>query len=249
MVCIKNPYQQQTKKNREAIVIEYAHVVKHIARRLVARLPSEFDIDDLIQAGMIGLMESADKFDPTKENKFQTYAELRIRGAMLDYLRFRDWVPRSVKDNSNKLEKAYSALRAANCDHPTDKQLAKQLGLKLSELNTFLDKSRPIPLLSIEALGAASHDGENLDILETISDPKEEDPVSSLLGKEAKEVVIKAVQKLPEKEQLVLSLYYNEELNLKEIAAVLEISESRVCQIRTKAIGMLRSIVKEYITI
>ncbi|MGK0291237.1 MAG: RNA polymerase sigma factor for flagellar operon FliA [bacterium] len=241
-----NPYLPQLKKTKEQVAIEYASNVKYIAKRLAARLPSNFDVDDLIQVGMIGLMEAADKFDPSKEKKFRTFAEYRIRGSMLDHLRAKDWIPRSVRDNGNKLEKAYQRLRTEGIDYPTDDQLANELEIPLKELDKFLSKSKPIPLLSIEDLGHVHNEDESLNILDTISNPEEEDPASKILGDEVKEQVADAILKLPEKEQLVLSLYYQEDLNLKEIAAVLELTESRVSQIRTKAIGMLRSYMKDF---
>ena len=245
---MQNPYQKQQKVDREAYVIEYAPMVKHIANRLAARLPSNFQVDDLIQAGMIGLLEATEKFDPSRQTKFKTYAEIRVRGAMLDELRAKDWIPRSVRDNSSKLEKAYTRLRSQEIDHPTDKQLARQLEIKTSELPAFLDKSRPIPLLSLDNLGALGGPEEGLNILETLSDPDERDPVETLLGNEAKDILLDAIEQLPEKEKLVLSLYYNEDLNLKEIGAVLGITESRTSQLRTKAIAMIRSYMSTYLT-
>lgn len=242
---MKNPYLQQAKKNKEAILLEHAGSVKFLAQRLAARLPAGFELDDLIQVGMIGLMDAIDKFDPTKAVKFKTYAEFRIKGAMLDELRSRDWIPRSVRENSSKLEKAFSKLRSNdNIDHPTDQELAGSLDIDVQDLNEFLDKARPIPLLSIENLGHVDQSDDQLDILETISKPEAKDPIAEALEKETQESLIKAIKKLPEKEQMVLSLYYNEDMNLKEIAAVFDITESRVSQIRTKAIGMLRSYMK-----
>ena len=242
-----NPYLKQKKPSKEEIVIRHADMVKHVANRLAARLPPDFQRDDLIQAGMIGLLEAADKYDPSTGNKFKTYAEVRVRGAMLDELRKRDWIPRSVRDNAGKLEKAYTKLRAAKVDNPTDKQLANELGIKPKEMPEFLNKARPIPLLSVDSMGATDSDGDTMNVMETISDPDVKDPSETLLGEEAQELVAKSLQRLPEKEKLVLALYYNEELNLKEIGAVLDVSESRVSQMRTKAIAMLRSYMKEYV--
>ncbi|MBU2648566.1 FliA/WhiG family RNA polymerase sigma factor [bacterium] len=243
---MQNPYLNQKPVDREAVVLEYAPMVKHIANRLAARLPTSFQLDDLIQAGMMGLLEAMEKYDAQRGAKFKTYAEIRVRGAMLDDLRAKDWIPRSVRDNSTKLENAYSDLRSESIDHPTDKQLAKQLGLKPRELPDFLDKAKPIPLLSLDSMGAFAGSDEKLDILETLADPNEDDVVETLLGLEAQEMVIEAINALPEKEKLVLSLYYNEELNLKEIGAILDVTESRVSQMRTKAIAMLRSLMKSY---
>ena len=239
-----NPYLQQAKPSKEEVVLQYAPLVKHIANRLAARLPEGVQRDDLIQAGMIGLLEAAEKFDPTQGNQFKTYAEHRIKGAMLDDLRSVDWIPRSVRDNSSKLEKAFTSLRAKNIDHPNDKQLAEALEMPAKELPEFLEKARPIPLLSLEGLSPHTDD-DDMDILDTVSDPDAQDPSQSLLGNEAQERLAAAILKLPEKEQMVLSLYYNEELNLKEIGAVLDLTESRVSQLRTKAIGMLRGLMGE----
>ncbi len=244
---MQNPYIQQAQNKNEQIAIEYAPVVKHIALKLSARLPSGYEPDDLIQAGMIGLLEAIERFDPKRGVKFKTFAEFRVRGAMLDELRARDWIPRSVRDNSSKLEEAYSELRAKNIDHPTDKQLAKQLDIKPKEFPAFLDKAKPIPLLSLDSLGKLSSPDTGMDILETLSDPEQESPVETILGSEAKELVISALEKLPEKEKLVLSLYYVEDLNLKEIGEVMDVSESRISQMRTKAIAMLRSYMKSYL--
>ena len=241
-----NPYKKQS-KSREATVLEYAPLVKHIANRLAARLPSSFQVDDLIQAGMIGLLEAMEKFDPQKGVLLKTFASIRIRGAMLDDLRSRDWIPRSVRDNGNRLEKAYSELRAQNIDHPTDKQLAKQLEVNTRELGALLDKSTPIPLLSLEALGSFGNDDDQIDILETISDEDDQSQITNLVDQESREKLVNAIKRLPENEQMVLSLYYTEDLNLKEIGAVLRVSESRVSQIRTKAIAMLRSYMRDYI--
>ena len=245
---MQNPYLKQKELDREAYVLDYAPMVKHIANRLAARLPSNFQVDDLIQAGMIGLLEAVEKFDPSRETKFKTYAEFRVRGAMLDELRAKDWIPRSVRDNSSKLEEAYTLLRAQNIDHPTDKQLSKQLDIKTGDLPVFLDKARPIPLLSLDTLGSMGNPEEGLNILDTLSDPDDKDPIETLIGNEAKEVLLDAIDQLPEKEKLVLSLYYNEDLNLKEIGAVLGITESRTSQLRTKAIAMIRSYMNAYIT-
>jgi RNA polymerase sigma factor for flagellar operon FliA len=243
---MKNPYIKQTKPDKTTVVLEYAPMVKHIANRLAARLPTSFQKEDLIQAGMMGLLEAVDRYDPQKMTLFKTYAELRVRGAMLDDLRKKDWIPRSVRDNCNKLEKAYVALRGRNIDYPSDQELAGELGIELRELPIFLEKTRQIPMLSLDNFGNTGKDDEQLDIMETISDPDQKDPITQLLGEEAQEHLVQALKRLPEKERLVLSLYYNEELNLKEIGAVLNVSESRVSQLRTKSIAMLRSYMKEF---
>ncbi|MDH3382410.1 MAG: RNA polymerase sigma factor FliA [Flavobacteriaceae bacterium] len=242
-----NPYLKQKNLTKEDIVLEYAPMVKHVANRLAARLPANFLVDDLVQVGMIGLLESIDKYDSAKGTKFKTYAEFRVKGAMLDDLRSKDWIPRSVRDNCHKLESAYSELRSNNIDFPSDKQLAEKLELKPKELPTFLNKAKPIPLLSLEDLSGRVGDGDHVEILETMSDPKDVSQIDSMVGEETQKIVQQSIEKLPEKEKMVLSLYYNEELNLKEIGLILDITESRTSQIRTKAIAQLRSIMKEEI--
>lgn len=245
---MRNPYVKQTELKKEDLVVQHAPMVKHVANRLSARLPAGIDRDDLVQAGMIGLLEAAEKFDPKAGVKFKTFAEFRVRGAMLDDLRARDWIPRSVREAAHKLENAYTTLRASGVDHPNDKELAVALELKPKELGEFLGKARPIPVLSLEGMGSGhGKDDDDLDYLETVADPEEKDPIKEMLGEEAQEIVQKAIERLPEREQMVLSLYFNEELNLKEIGAVLDITESRASQLRTKAIGMLRSYMKEFI--
>ena len=244
---MQNPYRQQAQANREELLLHYAPHVRHIANRLAARLPFGFQVEDLIQAGMIGLLEAIDKFDPQKGAKFKTFADIRVRGAMLDDLRNKDWIPRSVRDAGRRLERAFSSLRSRNIDHPSDVQLAAELKIKPQELPNFLEKARPIPLLPLEDVGYHPCDDESLDILETVSDPEVIDPLETLLGKELKEKSRKAIERLSENEQVVLSLYYNEDLNLKEIGKVLGLTESRVSQIRTKAIAKLRSHMKPHI--
>ncbi|MDH5559253.1 MAG: FliA/WhiG family RNA polymerase sigma factor [Deltaproteobacteria bacterium] len=243
-----NPYLEKTKASKEDVVLEYAPMVKFIANRLAARLPSEFQVDDLIQSGMIGLLEAMDKFDENKGVKFKTYAEFRVKGAMLDDLRRKDWIPRSVRDNSHKLENAYTKLRSKNIDHPNDQQLAKELEVKPKELPVFLSKAKPIPLLSLEEMGNKISGDDHMEVLETIACEEDSSQLDSLVEKETNQLMIDAIEKLPEKEKLVLSLYYNEELNLREIGEVLDITESRASQLRTKAIAMLRSLMRSYLT-
>lgn len=243
---MQNPYVKKTKKTKETLIMEHAVTVKHIAKRLAVRLPPGIELDDLIQSGMMGLIEAADRYDSSKEIKFKTFAELRIKGAMLDDLRAKDWIPRSVRENSKKLEAAYTNIRADGIDNPSDEQLAKYLEMKPKEFQKFLDQARPIPLLSLDHLAGGFDKDESLNILDVLSDPDAEDQFSQLVSKESKERMFAALGLLPEKEKMVLALYYNEEMNLKEIGAVLNLTESRVSQIRTKAIALVRSYMSEY---
>lgn len=237
-----NPYAQQAKKSREDLVLEYAYLIKRIANRMAARLPSTIDRDELYQAGSLGLLDAVDKFDPSKEVKFSTYAEFRIKGAILDELRSMDWIPRSVRSAASKLEHTFTHLTNILGREPSDKEVAHELDMPLKEYHEFLTKARPIPLLSLE--GFSKKNDEDQDLLEVIEDPDIEDPFVTYSSGEMKGELAKAIRTLPEQEQLILSMYYMEEMNLKEIGAVLGVSESRVSQIRTKIIIKLRVAMK-----
>jgi len=237
-----NPYAQQAylSKSREEVVLEYAPLVRQIANRLAARLPDTLDRNDLIQAGMIGLLDAIEKYDSRREAQFRTYAEFRIRGAMLDDLRAGDWVPRSVRDNADRIGAAMKSLTLDLGRVPDDGEIAQRLGLALADYHDLLLKSRAVPLLSIEDLHRATEDGDGGNIFDVLEDPFCGDPLDTLSLKDLHRRLADAVRGLPDKERLVLSLYFDEGMNLKEIGAVLGLTESRVSQIRTQAILRLR---------
>ena len=244
---LNNPYAQfaYKGKSRDELVVEYAPLVKQIANRLAARLPENLSRDDLIQAGMIGLLDAIEKYDPTREAQFRTYAEFRIRGAMLDDLRATDWIPRSVRDNADRITKAVKALQSELGRQPEEAEIAQRLGISLAEYHDLLLKSRTAPLLAIEDLGHSTDGEDTGNIFDVLEDPHCEDPLEALGLKDLQANITAAIKELPEREQLVLSLYYDEELNLKEIGAVLKITESRASQIRTQAILRLRNAVED----
>ena len=239
---MNNPYAQHAyqAKSREEVVLDYAPLVKHIANRLAARLPANLQVDDLVQAGMIGLLDAIEKYDPGREAQFRTYAEFRIKGAMLDDLRAGDWIPRSVRSNADRLQHANVALMAELGRRPDEFEIAEKLGLSLAEYHDLLLKSRAIPLLQIEDLNAYRDDDDG-NIFDVLEDAAINNPLDTLSLQVLQERLAGAIAGLPEKEQLVLSLYYDEDLNLKEIGEVLGITESRVSQIRTQAIVRLRA--------
>ena len=244
---MNNPYAQfaYKGKTREELVLEYAPLVKQIANRLGARLPDHLSRDDLVQAGMIGLLDAIEKYDPARETQFRTYAEFRIRGAMLDDLRACDWIPRSVRDNSDKISQAIRALQAILGRQPDEKEIAAELGISLEDYHDLLLKSRTAPLLAIEDLGHR-HDGEDSsNIFDVLEDTTCDTPLEQLGLTDLQDRLADAIRGLPEREQLLLSLYYDEELNLKEIGAVMDITESRASQLRTQAIMRLRNAVKD----
>lgn len=245
---MNNPYVQQAYlgKSREEVVVEYAPLVRQIANRLAARLPDSLDRNDLVQAGMIGLLDALEKYDSGREAQFRTYAEFRIRGAMLDDMRATDWVPRSVRDNAGRVGSANKQLMAELGRAPTEQELADHLGLKLTEYHELLLKSRAISLLGIEDLRRPDEEGEKGDIFDVLEDPFCTDPLEALGLDELKTRLKDAILDLPEKEQLVLSLYYDEDLNLKEIGQVLSLTESRVSQLRTQAVMRLREAISAH---
>ncbi len=241
-----NPYAQQAQKSREDLVLENAHLIKRIVSRMSARLPAEVDKDELYQAGSLGLLDAIDKFDPSKEVQFKTYAEFRIKGAIIDELRAMDWIPRSVRSAATQMEQAYTVLSNKLGREPTDAEMANEMEMSLKDYHKFLAKSRPIPLVSIDNYGKARED-DSQNMLDMIEDPDVEDPFATFSSGEMKGKLAEAIKILPEQEQLILSLYYMEEMNLKEIGEILGVSESRVSQIRTKVIVKLRVVLKSVI--
>lgn len=240
-----NPYVQQAKKSREDIVIEHAPLIKRIVTRMAARLPPSIEEDELYQAGMLGLLDAVDKFDSSKDVQFKTYAEFRVKGAILDELRAMDWIPRSVRAAATQWEDAYQQKTGELGREPSDNEMAKHLDMSLKEYHAFIAKARPIPVVSIDDFGSPGNEDDAQNILEILQDPNVEDPFAILSLQHSKNQLAEAIEELPEQEQLILSLYYYEELNLKEIGEVLSISESRVSQIRTKTILKLRSILNK----
>jgi RNA polymerase sigma factor for flagellar operon FliA len=230
---------------REDIVLEHTPLIRYIVNRIAVRLPSHIDLEDLHNTGVIGLMDAIEKYDPEKNCKFKTYAEFRIKGAILDQLRSLDWVPRSVRQKGRKLERAYSDMeqrlgRAANED-----EVADSLGIQLDKFHELLNQVRGISLVNLEEIRSRDADGERTGgYTDIIEDVTAENPFASVKLVEMKRVVADTISSLPQKERLVVSLYYYEDLNMKEIGNILGITESRVCQIHTKAVLRLRSRLK-----
>jgi RNA polymerase sigma factor for flagellar operon FliA len=224
--------------HRELIIKEFAHIVKAMAHRLAYRLPAYMDADDLVSVGIIGLMDAMDKYDPGREAKFKTYAEFRIRGAMLDEIRSMDWIPRSVHERVSLLQRTHTQLLNRLGRPPTDEEVAAEMKLSPAELDDFLVRSRGAVLVSLDDINLHEPDGPK--IVDMLADTHHPDPLATILNDRERERVTDAVQQLPEKERLVLTLYYYEELTMKEIGRILKVTESRVCQIHTKAVLHLK---------
>ena len=230
---------------REQIVLEHTPLIRYIVNRIAVRLPSHIDLDDLHNTGVIGLMDAIEKYDPDKNCKFKTYAEFRIKGAILDQLRSLDWVPRSVRQKSRKLEKAYGEVEQRLGRQASEEEVADSLGLQIEKFHDLINQVRGTSLVNLEEIRGTNSDGDRSGTYaDVIEDKSAENPFASLKTVETKHVIGDTIGALPEKERLVVSLYYYEDLNMKEIGNILGITESRVCQIHTKAVMRLRQKLK-----
>ena len=236
-----------TPENREEVIKRYSPMIKYVANRIAMRLPPHIEVDDLISVGVLGLMDAISKYDSTRGAKFKTYAEFRVRGAILDELRSLDWVPRSIRQKASQVDKVVQELQAKLSRSPEDEEVAKEMGLSLDQFHDTLNETRSMPVFSLEDLGLAKDSGEQQSLLDCLAGKADADPQTQIRLVELKEIIAKAIEGLPEKERLMVSLYYYEELTMKEIGAVLEITESRVSQIHSKAVYRLRTKLKAII--
>ncbi len=224
----------------DELVLKHGELVKRIAYHVVSRLPRNIEVDDLIQAGMIGLLNAAQNFTPTKGANFETYAGIRIRGAMLDEARKANWTPRSTFRNAKQVSQAIRAVESRTGRDARGQEIAEALDVSLDEYHRMVQSAASARVLSYEQL---ADDPERAALL---PDAPEDGPETLLEGDQFREAVARAVASLPERERLVLSLYYDEELNLREIGEVLEVSESRVCQIHGQAVLRVRARLAEW---
>ncbi|MFQ5449146.1 MAG: sigma-70 family RNA polymerase sigma factor [Nitrospinaceae bacterium] len=234
-------------ENRDAVIKEYGPMIKYVANRIAMRLPPHIEVDDLISVGVLGLIDAIQKYDPTRGAKFKTYAEFRVRGAILDELRSMDWVPRSVRQKAASMDAVVQKLQSKLGRPPEDDEIAAEMGMDLNEFFNTLNETRSMPVLSLEDLGIAKETGEQQSLLDCLAGKGDTDPQTQLRLNELKEIIAKAIDQLPEKERLMISLYYYEELTMKEIGEVLSITESRVSQIHSKAVFRLRTKLKSII--
>ena len=228
--------------DRELLITECLPLVKFIAHRISARLPSHVEVDDLVHSGILGLMDAIKKFEPGRNVKFKTYAEQRIRGSILDGLRDLDWVPRSLRRKKKDIENAYHFLEQQLGRAATDEEVAQHLAISLEDLHKSLDELKGVTLGTFMEAG---EDGEGENLISFVPDPDAEDPHITLQARELRTMLKDAVEKLPTKERFVVQLYYFDELTMKEIGTLLNITESRVSQLHTKSMLRLRGKLKE----
>lgn len=228
-----------TPEQKDKLILEYAPLIRFIAQKIAIRLPSNIELDDLISSGVIGLMDAIEKYDPTRDNKFKTYAEFRIRGAILDELRSQDWVPRSVRDKAKLLDRTTVELENELGRSPTEEEVAEKLQISVDEYYDLVNQVKPVSVLSMDDQSTFSN-SDKKSIMNLLEGCKIHNPHVQLNIKSVKEVVAKSIEDLPERQRLVLSLYYYEDLNLKEIGKILRVTESRVSQLHAQAISRLR---------
>ena len=230
---------------REKLILHYAPLVKYVASRVATGLPSSVDQHDLVSYGMFGLIDALEKFEPGRGNKFETYAIPRVKGAIIDELRAMDWVPRSIRFKARELEKAQADLEAMLKRQPSDEELAERLGMSRRELHDMVAQISFVSVLALdEVVSAGSDRGEQVALIDTLPD-KGIDPTWGVESQETRGLLAAAINSLSEREKIVVTLYYFEGLTLAEIGEILGVTESRVCQIHTKAVGGLRGQLSE----
>jgi len=233
-----------SKALRDRLILTYAPLVKYVAGRLGSGLPAHVDDDDLISYGLLGLIGAIERYDPDRDVKFETYAIARIKGSIIDELRAMDWVPRSVRARARDIERAIAELERKLHRAPTDEEIAAKLGLTEEELGdslTDISRSSIAALDELWTVNTSGGGGDQVALIDTIEDTDAPDPQGTLSQTEMKEAVGEAIARLPDREKLVVTLYYYEELTLREIGEVLGVTESRVSQLHTKAILRLKA--------
>src|ERR1044072_5913225 len=227
---------------RERLILTYAPLVKYVAGRVGSGLPSHVDESDLVQYGLLGLIGAIERYDPDRDVKFETYAIARIKGSIIDELRAMDWVPRSVRSRARDIERAIAALEAKLGRAPTDEEIAEKLGITTDELDESLTDISRSSIAALDELWSVSlGGGDQVSLIDTIEDTSGPQPAQALDQTELREAPGAAISRLPEREKLVITLYYYEELTLREIGEVLGVTESRVSQLHTKAILRLKA--------
>jgi RNA polymerase sigma factor for flagellar operon FliA len=227
----------------DAMLRQYSPLVRRLAHQMIAKLPANVEIDDLIQVGMIGLTDALTRFDAGQGVQFETFATQRIRGAMLDELRGADWLSRGTRKQQRDIESAVHRLEQRLGRAPHESEIAKEMGMELGDYQEMLGKVRGTQLIYLEDM--SGEDGDN-DFLDRHVTDEGNDPLSLLQDHRMRHALVEAIKNLPEREQYVMSMYYEQDMNLKEIAAVLGVTESRVCQLHSQSIARLRVKLREW---
>ena len=233
---------------RDQLILHYSPLVKYVAGRVAVGLPANIEQADLMSYGIFGLIDAIDKYDRSKNVKFETYAISRIRGAIIDELRAIDWVPRSVRFKAREVEKAYAALENRLKRPPSDAEIAEEMGISTDDLTHIYSQLSNVSLIALDEITTGDGEkGDKLSLLDTLEDTKTANPIEAFENEEMREILVDAVNRLSEREKKVITFYYFAGLTLAEIGTVLGVTESRVCQIHTKAVLGLKSKIAEAI--
>ncbi|MBI4290293.1 MAG: RNA polymerase sigma factor FliA [Betaproteobacteria bacterium] len=226
-----------------AAIEKFSPLVKRMAHHMLAKLPASVQIDDMIQAGLIGLMDALNRYEESQGTQFETYASQRIRGAMLDELRAGDWLPRGLRRSLREIESAAAKLEQRLGRPPSEREMAKEMDVSLTQYQQQLQEARGYQLFHLEDFSSGEHD----EFLDRNCPDESREPFGSLQDERFRAALIDAIELLPGREKLLMGLYYEQELNFREIAAILEVSESRVCQLHSQAVARLRGKLKDWI--
>jgi RNA polymerase sigma factor for flagellar operon FliA len=230
---------------RDQLILTYAPLVKYVAGRMRAALPSHVDEADLISYGLVGLISAIERFDPARRVKFETYAVTRVKGAIIDELRALDWVPRSVRARARKIEQTSAALEGRLHRAPTDEEMAGALGMEMDEFQDALTQISNASIVALDEMWTVSAGGEAMSLMDTLSDSRASDPADLMDVTDLRDTLADAIAKLPERERIVVALYYYDNLSLKAIGEILGVTESRVSQLHTKAVLRLKGRLQE----
>ena len=231
---------------RDALILHYSPLVKYVAGRVAVGLPANVEQADLISYGIFGLIDAIEKYELARGIKFETYAISRIRGAIIDELRAIDWVPRSVRFKAREVEKAYVALENTLKRPPSDAEIAAEMGVTMDDLTNIYTQLSTVSLVALdEMMSVESERGDKLSLVETLEDTRALSPLESVESEEMKQILAQTINKLPEREKIVITLYYYEGLTLAQIGQVLGVTESRICQMHTKAVLAMRGKINE----
>lgn len=228
--------------DKEQCLKEFAPLVKRIAHFMMLKLPNSVQVDDMIQAGMIGLLDAASRYDELRGAQFETYASQRIRGSMLDELRGADWLPRSMRSDMRRIENAISRAQQRLGKSPAESDIARELDISLQEYQQLLQESRGAQLMYYEDF----HNSDDEDFFERFETDGKANPLEVLKDERFRDALIDAISNLPERERLLMAMHYEQDMNLREIGEVLGVGESRVCQLHSQAVARLRSMLEEH---
>jgi RNA polymerase sigma factor for flagellar operon FliA len=232
-------YTVKGQLDRSALIKQYQPLVRKLAHYMMAKLPASVEVDDLIQVGLIGLADALSRYEATQGVQFETFATQRIRGAMLDELRGNDWMSRGSRKSQKDIETHMRRLEHRLGRSPTESEIAKEMGLTLADYQSLLNKVRGTQLVYLEDMSRSNEDDDNF--LDRHVADADADPMNMLRDQRLRESLVAAIKSLPEREQYIMSMYYEQDMNLKEIAAVLDVTESRVCQLHSQSIARLRA--------